>query len=168
MTNWPTSNDIEAMIAALPDGAFERELHVFRLECAKRVLRFLPEPEFSQALQAAERLAINEGPASELQRHLDAASALLNPHVDVPAIRDFAGSAVVDAVPPHRNKAAAWSVASCALQAVACAAGESVPDAQYDLAYNEARNSEERVQCQLLRSNVPNSWEGKEPPSFTA
>ena len=157
MIDWADSNDIEAMLQNLPDGAFHSELRLFAVDCASRVLQFLSEPEFASALDASQRFAVGDCGTDELQQRVDAASALLNQHVDVPTVRDFAGSAVIDAssVYPSNSRKIAAS-ATCALQAVACAAANGACDDEYDLVYDATMISESKIQCELLRSQIPN------------
>ena len=156
MVDWLTSNDIEAMLERLPNDAFDSELRLFAANCASRVLQFLPEPEFASVLDMSRRFANGTCSKAELQTLVDAAGAHLEPHVDVPTVRDFAGSAVVDAssVHPAVPTKIAASV-TCALQAVACSAGDSVLDREYDKAYDAAMIAESKTQCDLLRSYLP-------------
>lgn len=156
MIDWNESDDIEAMLMSLSDGEFHTELRLFCAACASRVLHLLPEPEFEVVLGASRRFAAKECSSAELQQCVNAASDLLRPDVDVPTARDLAGSAVVDGAsvhPPIKSKV--WASVSCAVQAVACAAGEAVPDDQYNNAYDKAINAEVRVQCDLLRAHIP-------------
>ena len=151
------------MLTSLPDGEFQSELRVFAIECASRVLTHLPEPEFASALDMSRQFAMGDCTTDELQQqHVDAATALLNPHVDVPTFRDFAGSAVIDAssVYPSNSRKTAASV-TCALQASACAAANSASDDEYDSVYNATMNSESKIQCELLRSQIPNPNAGR-------
>ena len=101
MIDWANSKDLEAMLMSLPDGQFQSELRVFAVNCAERVLRFLHEPEFSSVLNMSWRFANGTCTYDELQQHVSAASALLDPNTDVPTTRDLAGSAVVDASTVH-------------------------------------------------------------------
>ena len=157
MIDWTKSTDIQAMLMSLPDGEFQSELRVFAIECASRVLAHLPEPEFASALDMSRKFAMGDCTTEELDLFVDAASALLDPHVDVPTTRDFAGSAVVDAssVHPSNSQKTAGSV-TCALQASACAAADAVADNEYDSVYNATVIAESKIQCELLRSQIPN------------
>ena len=101
MIDWESSNNAVAMLESLPADSFQSELRLFATECARRVLCFLHEPEFASALDMSRLFALGDCTSDELQQHVDLASALLSPHVDVPTIRDFAGSAVIDASSVH-------------------------------------------------------------------
>ena len=155
MTNWEKLNDIESMIKSLDHAIYATELRLFAANCAVRVLPHLPEPEFAAAIAASRDFANNEIAADCLDSIVASAASLLTHNVVQPTVRDFAGSAVVDAAssaPP--TKAKVWSSVSCALQAVACAAAETAADADYDSVYDSVMAAESAAQCDLLRSQI--------------
>ena len=97
MIDWANSQDLVAMLSAIPDGSHEPELRLFCADCAARGLRFLTEPVFSNALDCSRRFATGAANATDLQSLVDAACALIPEHIDVPTVRELAASAVIDA-----------------------------------------------------------------------
>lgn len=158
MVDWANSDDVEAMHSLLPDRSFDSELRLFCIACASRVLQFLPEPIFSEAIRHSTLFATADCSDSELQQCVDRACALIDPHIDIPTVRDLAASSVIDACsvfPPASAKVSA--VVSCAAQAIAQFDAESAGDAQFDATFAASFAKETRTQCELLRSHVPNS-----------
>ena len=157
MIDWENSNDIDAMLRSLPDDTFQKELRLFATDCAARVLGSLPESEFALALDMSRQFAIDACASDELQQRVDAASALIDPNADTPTTREFAGSAVIDASSVHpATSGKIASSATCALQAAACAAANIAPPDEYDRVYDDTILAESRIQCDLLRSRIPN------------
>ncbi|PHS09984.1 MAG: hypothetical protein COA78_11670 [Blastopirellula sp.] len=153
---WTNCSDLQEMLAAIPDGKFDRELRLFSVACAQRVIRHLPEREFSLALACSKRYAIGECAASELQTRVDSASRLMDPHIDIPSVRDFAGSAVIDASTVSAAlKPKVIASASCAAQAIGQSEAEAGADSQYDEIFDKTMASELEKQCDLLRLYIP-------------
>ena len=156
MIDWATSNDIEVMLKSLDHASVVIELRLFAADCAARVLQHLPEPEFSAALAASRDFANGNTTSESLDAVVDSAALLLTPNVIQPTVRDFAGSAVIDAASSHPPSASTvWTSVSCALQAVACAAADSADDDTYDSVYDSAMTAESTAQCDLLRAHIP-------------
>ena len=155
MIDWATSNDIEAMLKSLDHASFAVELRLFAADCAARVLRHLLEPDFAAALAASRDFANGNTTSQSLDAVVDSAASLLTAHVVQPTVRDFAGSAVIDASSSHPTTASkVWASVSCALQAVACDAADSADDACYDSVYDSAMSAESAFQSDLLRTHV--------------
>ena len=159
MIDWATSNDIEAMLKSLDHASFAVELRLFAADCAARVLQHLPEPDFAAALAAAlaasRNFANGNTTSQSLDTVVDSAASLLTAHVVQPTVRDFAGSAVIDASSSHPTTASkVWASVSCALKAVACDAADSADDTYYDSVYDSAMSAESAFQSDLLRTHV--------------
>lgn len=155
MIDWATSNDIEAMLKSLDHASFAVELRLFAADCAARVLQHLPEPDFAAALAASRNFANGNTTSQSLDAVVDSAASLLTAHVVQPTVRDFAGSAVIDASSSHPTTASkVWASVSCALKAVACDAADSADDAYYDSVYDSAMSAESAFQSDLLRTHV--------------
>ena len=155
MIDWATSNDIEAMLKSLDHASFAVELRLFAADCAARVLQHLPEPDFADALAASRNFANGNTTSQSLDAVVDSAASLLTAHVVQPTVRDFAGSAVIDASSSHPTTASkVWASVSCALKAVACDAADSADDAYYDSVYDSAMSAESAFQSDLLRTHV--------------
>lgn len=156
MTDWAASNDIESMLKSLHHASVVIELRLFAADCATRVLRYLPEPEFAAALAASRDFANGNTTSESLDSVVGSAALLLTPNVIQPTVRDFAGSAVIDAASsqlPTVSKV--WASVSCALQAVACSAAYNADGDNYDSVYDTAMTSESTAQCDLLRAHIP-------------
>lgn len=155
MIDWATSNDIEAMLKSLDHASFAVELRLFAADCAARVLQHLPEPDFAAALAASRNFANGNTTSQSLDAVVDSAASLLTAHVVQPTVRDFAGSAVIDASSSHPTTASkVWASVSCALKAVACDAADSADDAYYNSVYDSAMSAESAFQSDLLRTHV--------------
>ena len=155
MIDWATSNDIEAMLKSLDHASFAVELRLFAADCAARVLQHLPQPDFAAALAASRNFANGNTTSQSLDAVVDSAASLLTAHVVQPTVRDFAGSAVIDASSSHPTTASkVWASVSCALKAVACDAADSADDAYYDSVYDSAMSAESAFQSDLLRTHV--------------
>lgn len=163
MQDWSESLDVDEMLRSLPGGVFQTELRLFSIACASRVLRFLHEPAFEQALLASKQFARGEVSAAELQRFVDAASSLLTPDVATPKVRDFAGSAVIDAASVHpatskkviQLRARRPLLLLPALAKLLPAPPVSWSRMMNDHAFDDAIQAETIAQCELLRSLIP-------------
>ena len=145
------------MLTAIDTEQFDQELRLFLVACAKRVLQYLAEDEFARALDCSTRFANRAATKSELAVCVRAASDLVEPHIDIPTVRAFAASAVIDASSVHLcTKSKVANCISCAAQAIAQADAGEASDDDYDTAFDRAYRTEVGLQCAILREMIPN------------
>ena len=145
------SENIETMVQRLHEPQHETLLRLLACSAASRVLPLLREPAFAKALEASRRFATHGCEEATLAEFVVKAAGLLDPYVASPSVRDYAGSAVVDAASvypatPQKTLAAL----TCAANAIAIDAAFTAPDDRYDEVVRSAYEREMEAYCELL------------------
>ena len=157
---WGACADPEPMVMALRTEKYQCELRLFGVHCVRRVWELLPE-ECRWAIEVAEQFAHDAASASELRAAFDSAV----PVIDAvwsggrsPDALAYATQAVGDAVGSYpRTPATVLSATGAAASAVGCTAAEA-DEADYDAAFEAAREAELAVQAEMLRDLIPHPF----------
>lgn len=140
------------MVQSLHEPQHETLLRLIACAAASRVLPLLKEPAFVKALDASRRFALKDCDEASLAKSAAEAAALLNPHVASPSVRDFAGSAVVDAVSVYAaTPPKTMAALTCAARAVALDTASSSPNDRYDEVFTSAYEREMVAYGEIIR-----------------